>query len=441
MTGAGGVIQARGYSWRHASRDGFALTDVDLDVAPGERILLTGDSGAGKSTLLAAIADLLGDEEDGESRGAMSVSGTVGMVLQDPDSQVIASRVGDDVAFGCENLGLPREEIWRRVPAALEMVGLNLPLNHPTRQLSGGQKQRLVLAGVIAMGAQIILLDEPTANLDPDGRREIVEAVDRVVSLTDATLIIAEHRAHHWAPVVDRFLHLGSGGLAEITADDLPAPPSLPPARRVPADTPVVLEARDLLTEWGPPRTLTLAAGTSTVLTGANGSGKSTLALTLAGLAKPRGGVLDYAPSLRQGLPGPAHTWSSAQLAQRIGVVFQDPEHQFVARTVAGEMAVGGGDRARIDELLERLRLAHLTEANPFTLSGGEKRRLSVATALVNAPGLLILDEPTFGQDDRTFVELVTLLRELADEGVTIASITHDESFIASLGDREVTVT
>lgn len=435
-----GRIRAHAFSWRHASRETFALSGVDLDIVPGERILLTGDSGAGKSTLLAAVADLLGDEEDGEARGSLAATGTVGMVLQDPDSQVIASRVGDDVAFGCENLGLPREEIWRRVPLALAMVGLDLPLDHPTRQLSGGQKQRLALAGVIAMGADIILLDEPTANLDPAGRREIVEAVDQAVTETGATLIIAEHRAHHWVPVVDRLLHLTADGLVDIGSDGLPVPPTLPPAIGVPAGTPALLDARELLTEWGPPRTLTLPEGTSTVITGPNGSGKSTLALTLAGLLEPRGGVLGYSEHLCRGLAGPAHTWSSADLADRIGFVFQDPEHQFVARTVAAEMAVGGGDPDRIDHLLDRLRLRHLADANPFTLSGGEKRRLSVATALVSAPQLLILDEPTFGQDDQTFTELVGLLRELTAAGTTVASITHDETFIAALGDQEVQI-
>lgn len=424
-----GRVIARGYSYRHATRPTPALTAVDLDVAPGERILLTGDSGAGKSTLLAGIAGLLSDDEEGESRGELSVDGTVGMVLQDPDAQVISTRVGDDVAFGCENLGVPRAEIWPRVEEALELVGLDLPLDHPTRHLSGGQKQRLALAGVIAMGARILVLDEPTANLDPAGREQVVAAVARVVERTGATLIVTEHRATHWLPLVDRILHLGDG-LTDITA--LPPVPELPPARRA-AGEPLVW-AEELVTEWGPPRTLALPAGSSTVITGPNGAGKSTLALTLAGLLAPLDGRVHYAESVRQGLTGPSIRWKSSDLAHRIGYVFQDPEHHFVARTVRGEV----GDSPRADELLERLRLTHLLDANPFTLSGGEKRRLSVVTALVDAPGVLILDEPTFGQDENTFVELVTLLRELTDAGVAVASITHDDVFTAALGDHEV---
>ncbi|GAB2508605.1 Putative HMP/thiamine import ATP-binding protein YkoD [Corynebacterium atrinae] len=434
------VVEARDLGWRHASRREAALEGVSLRVERGEKILLTGNSGAGKSTLLAALAGILGDEEDGESMGSLSINGTVGMVLQDPDSQVIASRIGDDVAFGCENLRVPREEIWPRVRRALDLVGLNFPLDHPTRYLSGGQKQRLALAGVIAMEAELILLDEPTANLDPDGQREVVEAVEKVVAETGASLIVVEHRPQLWAHAVDRFLHLDAEGLHEITSSQLPTLPILPAAPPVPANTPALVEACELQPYWGPPRNLELPEGCSTVITGPNGSGKSTLALTLAGLVAPVGGELRYAKALRQGLIAPPHKWSSRDLAQRVGYVFQDPEHQFVARTVGEEMAVSGGAQDRIDDLLHRLWLKHLEHANPFTLSGGEKRRLSVATALVNTPRFLLLDEPTFGQDPTTFVELVGLVRELTEQGVTVASITHDELFFHALGDHEVRI-
>lgn len=443
----GAAVTARDFGWRHASRSLPALRAINLDISPGQRVLLTGDSGSGKSTLLAALAGVLGDDSDGEQTGTLEVDGaTVGLVLQDPDSQVISSRVGDDVAFGCENLGVERTEIWRRVGAALEMVGLDLPLDHPTAHLSGGQKQRLALAGVIAMGATLILLDEPTANLDPFGQREVVEAVDRVVAATGATLVVVEHRHAIWQPIVDRILRLDDG-VQEITAAHLPGRPVLPPAK--PATGQALVAARDLVTEFGPPRNLQLPEGASTVITGANGVGKSTLALTLAGLLAPRSGTLELGESLRQGLKTPPHRWRSAALAHRIGTVFQDPEHQFVARTVAEEMAIGpkvmkqeGPETtARIEQLLDRLRLTQLREANPFTLSGGEKRRLSVATALVAAPSLLILDEPTFGQDPGTFRELVLMLRELTDTGVTVVSVTHDPDFIAALGDHRVELT
>uniref|UniRef100_UPI0024322A89 ABC transporter ATP-binding protein n=1 Tax=Corynebacterium stationis TaxID=1705 RepID=UPI0024322A89 len=181
-------------------------------------------------------------------------------------------------------------------------------------------------------------------------------------------------------------------------------------------------------------------------------SGKTTWLMTMAGLISPVAGELGYSEEIRRGLAKDPHAWSSAQLAQRIGFVFQNPEHQFVARSVIEEMRVGPkvvgslvrgsnqGVEDRIDKLLHRLRLESLVEANPFTLSGGEKRRLSVATALVTAPSVVLLDEPTFGQDPQTFKELVFMIRELVDEGITVASITHDELFINALADAHLVV-
>ncbi len=434
------VIRARGLSYQHATRPEPAFSGVDLDVERGERILITGDSGSGKSTLLAVIARLIDDSEDGSRAGTLDVDGTVGMVLQDPEAQTILSRVGDDVAFGAENLGVPREEIWPRVQRALDAVGLDIPLDHRTAHLSGGQKQRLALAGVIAMGADILILDEPTANLDPRGRDEVIAAVDRVCQRTGATLIVVEHRPKHWAHVVQTYYRLDQTGLSRIGADELPDAPALPPAKKVPRGVPAAVATHEVLTRFGPPRTMYAPEGYSTVITGENGSGKTTLVQVLAGLTPPEKGEVEYSETIRQGLTSPSIKWSSKDLASRIGYVFQEPEHQFVTATVREEMALSGAPQERIDDLLHRLRLEHLVNANPFTLSGGEKRRLSVATALVNAPQLLILDEPTFGQDDRTFVELVGLIRELTEQGVTVMSITHDEAFIASLGDHVVEI-
>lgn len=459
---SGTRVEAQGYGWTHAGRDRAALRNIDLVIEPGEKVLLCGDSGSGKSTLLAAIAGVLGGPDEGEQQGVVRLvdsaghaeqpggSIPVGLVLQDPDSQVIAARVGDDVAFGCENLGLPRHEIWKRVDDALDSVGLSVGLDFPTAQLSGGQKQRLALAGVMAMGAGLILLDEPTANLDPAGARAVRDAVAKVADVTGATLIVVEHKFEHWAGLLDRAVLIEDGAIA---ADgDFAAVTAGREITGLPAATPVAggdyaLWAEELVTQWGPARNLGFISGASNVVTGANGAGKTTLLMTMAGLLPAKSGEIGVAESVRSGLKGSPLTWKSRQLARRIGTVFQNPEHQFVTRSVYEELLVSSKvmgrdvDAARVEELMERLRLSALAEANPFTLSGGEKRRLSVATALVASPAVLLLDEPTFGQDPTTFVELVGLLRGLVDDGVTIASVTHDELFIRALGDWRVEIT
>ena len=464
-------LVARGYGWTHAGRRAPALADIDLVVELGEKVLLCGDSGSGKSTLLAAIAGVLGGDDEGTRVGEILLEDAcghveppgrtipVGLVLQDPDSQVIAARVGDDVAFGCENLAYTRSEIWQRVAAALSMVGPEVALSFPTERLSGGQKQRLALAGVIAMGAGMVLLDEPTANLDPEGAREVIEAVTTMVERTGATLIVVEHQHAAWKGVLDRAIELKDGRIvADGPLESVVASRSisgLPRAREIggtsPSNTGAVPEtaalwSEDLVTRFGPPRSYALPRGMSTVITGPNGAGKTTWLMTVAGLLPAVSGEIGVAEYVRRGLKGSPLTWKSRELADRIGFVFQNPEHQFVARTVAEELRVAPRvmhrevPEKRIAELVEALRLGHVLNANPFTLSGGEKRRLSVATALVSAPEVLLLDEPTFGQDPHTFTELVWLLRRMADEGTTIASVTHDPLFISALGDHRVEV-
>jgi len=469
-------IDARAWGWRHAGRSDWALRGINLTVLPGERVLLLGASGAGKSTLLHALAGVLGGDDDGEVDGELLVDGRVperargrvGLVLQDPDAQVILARVGDDVAFGCENLGVPRAQIWLRVRGALKAVGLDLPLDHPTTSLSGGQKQRLALAGVLAMQPGLLLLDEPTANLDLDGVGEVRAAVGAVVADTGATLVVIEHRVSIWRDLVDRIIVLAPGGavLADGPPDRVIAEhgkalaasgvwvPGLPPAkpvRRPTSNATALLTTEALLTGRNAraigdtPIKLELRRGRALAITGPNGSGKSTLALTLGGLLPPVAGTVSAA-GLANGAADEPISWKSKELLTRIGTVFQDPEHQFVAATVRDELAVG--PRAlglaeeeiehRIAELAARLRLDALLAANPFTLSGGEKRRLSVATVLATRPPLVILDEPTFGQDSRTWRELVALLAELLDDGTSIVAITHDREFIAAIADREL---
>lgn len=514
------AISAQGWGWRHAGRTTQAIHALDLDIRPGERVLLLGPSGAGKSTLLHALAGVLGEEgDDADETGSLLVDGVspkaqrgrAGLMQQDPETQVVLSRLGDDVAFGAENLCVPREEIWKRVHEALDDVGLlrsaggsasgSFPLDHPTSALSGGQKQRLALAGILAMRPGLILLDEPTANLDPAGVLEVRDAVGRCLDKTGATLVVVEHRVSVWKDLVDRIVVLQPGSSSATGGST--------PGVLLDGDPDTVLvQARDMLTAagvWVPgyvpatrPRSgvgagpgtaagsgtaagpgnageLLLAtqelavsrerprrrgfktipplpvqagldaevfAGQALTITGPNGAGKSTFALTLAGLLAPVSGTVTAAVGLSDGAGTDPFKWKAQQLISRIGTVFQEPEHQFVTGRVLDELLFGpkhlGHGEDRVDELLERLRLGHLVDANPYTLSGGEKRRLSVATVLAAHPRVLVLDEPTFGQDANTWAELASFLSELLDAGTSVVSVTHDQEFSSVLGGTEM---
>ncbi|WP_314686110.1 ATP-binding cassette domain-containing protein [uncultured Bifidobacterium sp.] len=511
------------WGFRHPSRRDFAVKDLDLRIEAGRHVLLLGASGIGKSTILAGAAGILGtdagseateDVDGGVTEGRILVGGVptakargrVGLVLQDPDAQTIFQRLGDNVAFGPENMDVARDRIWERVDECLHAVGLDgVELHRPVMHLSGGQLQRLALAGVLAMRPGVLLLDEPTANLDPDGVDQVVDAVGGVVRSTGATMVLVEHRAEPWVDLIDRVVVLGPGA-AGATATrrepegDREAFPLGPPTVVVADGTPDEVfrdGSLDLagLGVWVPDRyrrprdvvmrirtddeppyppdkgtgtpvlraedlsigrdgraisehiDLTFCTGQITALVGANGAGKSTLSLTLAGLLPPVAGTVKAVGPLAEGLEDPEPlAWSSRRLASRISYVFQNPEHQFARGTVLEEVMLGpvrtgmaeGEARDRATGLLRRFGLERYAAANPYTLSGGEKRRLTVAAALAATPTVLILDEPTFGQDRRTWMQIVRLIHGLRGDGVSIIVVTHDRDLVTALGARIV---
>jgi energy-coupling factor transporter ATP-binding protein EcfA2 len=467
------AVELRGFGWRHAGRKAWALRGLDLRIEAGERVLLLGPSGAGKSTLLAALAGLLADDS-GEQEGTVEIDGLeprkarerVGILFQDPESQLVMARCGDDVAFGLENRGVPAGEIWPRVDEALRRVGFPYGRDRPTAALSGGEQQRLALAGVLALRPGLLLLDEPTANLDPDGAR-LVRAAVASARDPDTTMILVEHRVADSLPLVDRVVVLQAGG--GVRADGPPAgvferygaalaaegvwiPGHPVPHRRAataPGDLLLRADGLGLLPRLAP-LDMAIYAGQALAVVGPNGSGKSTLALLLGGLLKPGlGRVVATSVLAGRDATRPPHRWRAPGLARRIGSVFQDPEHQFVTGTVFDELALGprrtgqpeSAVRSTVDALLQRLRLDRLARANPYTLSGGEARRLSVATALTTAPRLLICDEPTFGQDRRTWLELVNLFADLRDDGHGVVTVTHDADFAGALADAKLRLT
>lgn len=561
------------WGYRHASRRAFAVRGLDLTIKAGQRVLLLGASGIGKSTILSGAAGLIGndfvaknsakdsvensedsaksqqttlveDADGGVSEGCVLVDGVpvrrargrVGLVLQDPDAQAIFQRLGDNVAFGPENMNVPRGEIWDRVRKSLKEVGLDgLQLHRSTSHLSGGQMQRLALAGALAMQPSVLLLDEPTANLDPDGTQQIVGAVRAVLDSTHATMVLVEHHAEPWIDMIDRVVVLGlendeaangkdangetvhsetvhdddiaraASSRTVIVADGTPdevfnrtdldfedlgiwlperykhnakssekssanaESPENSSASNSSANAEssekyyencnpaegygeVLLSTKDLAISHNSEPiarhiNLEFKAGQITALVGANGAGKSTLSLTLAGLLPAVSGEVVASDALAQGANGTdPMKWKSPDLAKRISYVFQNPEHQFACGSVLDEVMLGplrtgvSADeaRAKAQELLKRFRLARYAKANPYTLSGGEKRRLTVAASLAAAPRVLILDEPTFGQDRKTWLQIIRLIASLRSGGVSIIVVTHDRELVEALGARLV---
>lgn len=500
------------WGYQHPSSKQFALRHVNLHIPQGQRVLLIGASGVGKSTLLHAISGIIASSQSGQEdedgafhEGEIRIAGLpvgqargkVGLVLQDPEAQIIMRRIFDNVAFGPENLAVPHEEIVARVQESLQVVGLDhIDVNRQSAHLSGGQQQRLALAGALAMQPSVLVLDEPTANLDPQGVRQVVDAVNGVVSQTGATMILVEHRLDPWLDSIDRVVVLGKRQengqlstciLADGSVEDIFSSSTLNfeelgiwvPERfqrntavldnnivlnegyarseneHTSFEGEVVLRTRNLsigrqeaIAEH---ISLEFRAGSITALVGSNGAGKSTLSLTLAGLIPALAGSVEATTTLtvpHSAAPSSTnpYEWPSKELSQRISYVFQNPEHQFATSHVIDEIKISLANRDLSEEeqskqaqaLLQRFGLADYAERNPYTLSGGEKRRLTVAAALAAQPRVLILDEPTFGQDFNTWQTIVELIAKLRDEHIAIIVVTHDTKLVEALHARVI---
>jgi len=456
----GARVEARHWCHRYPGRSQPALAEVTFSIAAGELVLLIGGSGSGKSTLLAALAGVLppGPDDAGLLR-ATSGSGQsarVGLVQQEPEGNIVMERVGDDVAFPLESAGVPSELIPDRVRQALAAVGLDVALDRPTAALSGGQQQLLALAAAAVAGPDLLLLDEPTANLDPCSADRVVRAVDALRAATGCTVVVVEHRVQPWWARADAVLLAQAGSIQRIARDAvgqrlgarpelggrvwlerlrLPrVPPREPPGAMVLAARGVAVEGRLAAVD------LDVRSGEIVALTGPPGSGKTTLLECLAGLRTPSSGSVQVA-----GRASP-WAWPAREVAATFGVVFQDPEHQFLTGRAVDELRhglAGAGVPAdvavlRARQMLDRLDLGARAEDDPFTLSGGEQRRLSVATALVLDPRVLLLDEPTFGQDPTTWSGLVAILASHRDAGGAIVLATHDPRLVEALGARQV---
>lgn len=425
------------------------IKDLQFHVDPGERVLLVGASGSGKSTLLHALTGALGETITGDLTGSVEVGGRLGLVGQNPADSIVADRIGRDVAFGPENIGLPRDEIRSRVATALEAVDLSHGVDHFTAALSGGEQQRLVLAGVLAMRPDVMALDEPTSMLDDDVAAEVRSAV--VSTLGERTLIVVEHRFEAWLEHVDRVVVLDSGMVAFDGAADRfraevanaswggalwwpgrPAPTPVELPSELVGATGQDIELSEVSVELvsrtlrGSQRvraikglTASCTPGQTTAFVGPSGSGKSTALLAIAGLVKPSSGTI--VPNRAELRP--------RDLAVGLGWVPQNPEHGFLTTRVCDEVELTArrvGRTVDTSALLAAVGLERFAQAHPFRLSGGEQRRLALAAALAHRPGLVVADEPTVGQDPQSWALVSGWLAAAATHGSTVVVSTHD---------------
>ena len=462
-----------------------ALDDVTLEVCRGERVCVLGANGSGKSTLASVICGLLApDEGDVELAGHAVCTGGVpdlaayrdarrqlGLVFQNPDDQIVTSVVADDVAFGPENLGVPRAQISARVARELRRVAMEKYAHADPSRLSGGQRQRVCIAGALAMEPAVLVLDEPSSLLDVRGRAAIMRVMGRLAA-AGATLVHVTHFMDE-ALAADRVVVMQHGHVAlEGTPDEvfaaknaqviealgleMPfearlavalrqagaaggaiAAPGIPsdekPAACAPAAEPLAILARDLGFSYGPDAqaldgvSLKVPARATTAIVGQTGSGKSTLLRLLCGLEAADAGSLTVC-----GINA-ATKRGRRQVRRAVGYVMQHPERQLFAQTVAEDVAFGPRNQGlsaaeverRVAHALDLVGLADRRNASPFELSGGQQRLAAIAGVLAMEPELLVLDEPTAGLDPRGRARLRALMADLAAHGVTLLQVTH----------------
>jgi energy-coupling factor transport system ATP-binding protein len=406
------------------------LDDVSLEIAPGEHIALLGPSGSGKSTLLRALAGLVPHFHGGRFEGRVVVAGldtretrppqfagTVASVFQDPEDQIVMAKVANEVAFGLENTGTRPDEIWPRVDEALALVGAAQLADRVTGELSGGELQRVSLASALALEPQLLLLDEPTSQLDPEAAEAFFDLIERL----PCAVLVSEQRPARPLAHVDRVLFMDAGRIVlEAPREEALIWLAQNRPLYLPHAPDVVCRVRDVRFTYGDRvvlegASLEVRRGEVVALTGRNGAGKTTLALIAAGLLEPDAGEVTHA---------------------RAAYLPQDPGRHLVTESVLDEVALGSSpDRARLT--LARLGLTEHEERHPRDLSSGERERLALATVLATEPELLILDEPTRGVDPERKQELARLLRAEAPGRGTLV-VTHDLPWAVEVADRVV---
>lgn len=504
------IINLAGVSWQYHEDDEPALRDIDLTIERGEFIGVIGGTGSGKSSLALVLRGIIPSFfEDGVFKGEVVVNGhdlarsdaqfsadEIGMVFQDAASQIFGTTVFQDASFGPCSLELPRAEVTRRVRTYLDLVRLRGKDERSPSALSGGEMQRLAIAGVLAMEPGILVLDEPVAELDPHGRRQVFDTLQEIRRSSDATVVLIEQDPDLIAHFADRVLLIEQGRIvrsgtpAEVFADaegclargvfppesaligqrlaerygvhfpttplsadqvvaalpDLVAPNRRPAYTAVPVeDTPVVLEAENVTFEYSPGTpvlddvSVQVRAGEYVAVVGSNGAGKTTLTKHFNALRRPSSGVIrvqgrDIADT------------ETAELAESIGYCFQNPDHQIFAPTVREEIefglkcqAVEEDERAdRVQRIIEDFDLVALADSNPHSLGKGQRQKVALASILVLEPTILVIDEPTTGLDWAESGRILELIDSFHRRGTTVLAVTHDMRLVREHSTRTI---
>lgn len=505
------IIEFKDYSFKYRSQVEPTLLDINLSIYPGEKVLIVGPSGSGKSTLAHCINGLVPFSFTGESTGSLKIEGQepknlglfglsklVGTVLQDTDGQFIGLTVAEDVAFSMENDCIAQDEMFERVDRVAKTVDITDLLNHAPNALSGGQKQRVSMAGVIVDDVDILLFDEPLANLDPATGKRAIDLIDRIHKKNNTTILIIEHRLEDALyRDVDRIVVVGDGRIvADVRPDELLAGPVLKEqgireplyitalkyagCRIDKADLPQhidsmnllpykekvqnwydkvqltkktpnrepALEIRDLSFSYKPGQPVlshidfSISKGEMVALVGKNGAGKSTLASLICGFMQPDQGEIYLNGDNLAG-------YSIKERGEKIGLVMQSPNQMISKPMIYDEVALGLRVRGVAEEeikerVFETLKICGLYPFRNWpvsALSFGQKKRVTIASILVMNPEVLILDEPTAGQDFRHYTEIMEFLRRIHEKlGITIIMITHDMHLMLEYTDRAIVI-